>query len=94
MRLDRFNQPPATSGDWGARHDLDVCSVGCLSQLTQSQRSYVDPVVTGAASGIGRALAERLAAKGYRVHLADVVATEELATSGWCAPSRRRDPTR
>lgn len=37
-------------------------------------------VVTGAASGIGRALAVRVAAKGYRVHLADVVATEELAT--------------
>lgn len=37
-------------------------------------------VVTGAASGIGRAMAVRLAAKGYRVHLADVVATEELAT--------------
>jgi NAD(P)-dependent dehydrogenase (short-subunit alcohol dehydrogenase family) len=36
-------------------------------------------VVTGAASGIGRAIAVRLAAQGRRVHLADVVATDELA---------------
>jgi len=45
-------------------------------------------VVTGAASGIGRALAVRLAAKGYRVHLADVVATEELATELGGVPHR------
>ena len=38
-------------------------------------------VVTGAASGIGRALAERCAAEGMRVVLADVetAALEELA---------------
>ena len=45
-------------------------------------------VVTGAASGIGRALAVRLAAKGYRIHLADVVATEELATELGGVPHR------
>ena len=36
-------------------------------------------VVTGAASGIGRALAEGLAAQGHRVHLADVSSTDDLA---------------
>jgi NAD(P)-dependent dehydrogenase (short-subunit alcohol dehydrogenase family) len=36
-------------------------------------------VVTGAASGIGRALARQLASEGSRVHLADVAPTEELA---------------
>jgi NAD(P)-dependent dehydrogenase (short-subunit alcohol dehydrogenase family) len=36
-------------------------------------------VVTGAASGIGRALARQLAAEGHRVHLADISSTEELA---------------
>jgi NAD(P)-dependent dehydrogenase (short-subunit alcohol dehydrogenase family) len=36
-------------------------------------------VVTGAASGIGRALATQLAARGYDVHLADVSPTAELA---------------
>jgi NADP-dependent 3-hydroxy acid dehydrogenase YdfG len=38
-------------------------------------------VVTGAASGIGRAVATRLSAKGYPVHLADVASTTELARS-------------
>ena len=38
-------------------------------------------VVTGAASGIGRALASRLAGDGYTVHLADVASTGELADS-------------
>ena len=36
-------------------------------------------VVTGAASGIGRALARQLAAEGHRVHLADISSTEQLA---------------
>lgn len=36
-------------------------------------------VVTGAASGIGRALARQLAAERYTVHLADVSPTNELA---------------
>src|SRR5688500_17276984 len=36
-------------------------------------------VVTGAASGIGRALARRLADQGYFVHLADIASTWELA---------------
>ena len=38
-------------------------------------------VVTGAASGIGRALASQLAGRGYVVHLADVRPTKELADS-------------
>jgi NAD(P)-dependent dehydrogenase (short-subunit alcohol dehydrogenase family) len=36
-------------------------------------------VVTGAASGIGRALTRNLAADGYHVHLADVSPTADLA---------------
>jgi NAD(P)-dependent dehydrogenase (short-subunit alcohol dehydrogenase family) len=36
-------------------------------------------VVTGAASGIGRALAVKLADQGYTVHLADIASTHELA---------------
>lgn len=46
-------------------------------------------VVTGAASGIGRALALRLADQGYTVHLADIESTEELAeeTGGISAPT-------
>jgi NAD(P)-dependent dehydrogenase (short-subunit alcohol dehydrogenase family) len=36
-------------------------------------------VVTGAASGIGRALALELAGQGYKVHLVDIASTEELA---------------
>lgn len=36
-------------------------------------------VVTGAASGIGRALARSLADQGYLVHLADIASTRELA---------------
>lgn len=36
-------------------------------------------VVTGAASGIGRALARELAAEGLRVHLVDVAPTDQLA---------------
>src|SRR3712207_6380413 len=36
-------------------------------------------VVTGAAGGIGRALAVRLAGQGHRVHLADLSPTGELA---------------
>jgi NAD(P)-dependent dehydrogenase (short-subunit alcohol dehydrogenase family) len=36
-------------------------------------------VVTGAASGIGRALARRLAGEGHRVHLVDVASTVTLA---------------
>jgi len=37
-------------------------------------------VVTGAAGGIGRALAHRLAATGHQVHLADISDTADLAT--------------
>jgi NAD(P)-dependent dehydrogenase (short-subunit alcohol dehydrogenase family) len=36
-------------------------------------------VVTGAASGIGRALVVGLAAQGHRVHLADISSTDDLA---------------
>jgi NAD(P)-dependent dehydrogenase (short-subunit alcohol dehydrogenase family) len=36
-------------------------------------------VVTGAASGIGRALARTLADRGYLVHLADIASAQELA---------------
>jgi NAD(P)-dependent dehydrogenase (short-subunit alcohol dehydrogenase family) len=36
-------------------------------------------VVTGAASGIGRAMAVRLTRTGHRVHLADIVSADELA---------------
>jgi NAD(P)-dependent dehydrogenase (short-subunit alcohol dehydrogenase family) len=36
-------------------------------------------VVTGAASGIGRALSRQLRAAGYQVHLADIAATEAFA---------------
>jgi NAD(P)-dependent dehydrogenase (short-subunit alcohol dehydrogenase family) len=36
-------------------------------------------VVTGAASGIGRALATRLAGEGYVVHLADIAPTQDPA---------------
>src|SRR5687768_14944000 len=39
-----------------------------------------DAVVTGAASGIGRALATRLAGAGHRVHLVDVASSASLAT--------------
>lgn len=38
-------------------------------------------VVTGAASGIGLALAGQLAAEGYHVHLTDIVDTQQLATA-------------
>ncbi|HSU36185.1 MAG TPA: SDR family oxidoreductase [Propionibacteriaceae bacterium] len=37
-------------------------------------------VVTGAASGIGMALARRLATRGHEVHLVDVAPTTDLAT--------------
>jgi NAD(P)-dependent dehydrogenase (short-subunit alcohol dehydrogenase family) len=37
-------------------------------------------VVTGAASGIGRALARQLAAAGRTVYLADVTQLDEMAT--------------
>jgi NAD(P)-dependent dehydrogenase (short-subunit alcohol dehydrogenase family) len=36
-------------------------------------------IVTGAASGIGRALAEQLSQDGYSVHLADIAPTHEVA---------------
>ena len=36
-------------------------------------------LVTGAASGIGRALAGQLAGEGYTVHLVDIVPTDDLA---------------
>ena len=36
-------------------------------------------LVTGAAGGIGRALAQELAARGRHVHLADIASTEDLA---------------
>ena len=45
-------------------------------------------VVTGAASGIGLALAARLAASGHRVHLADVAPTTKLARSLGAVPHR------
>jgi NAD(P)-dependent dehydrogenase (short-subunit alcohol dehydrogenase family) len=38
-------------------------------------------VVTGAAGGIGRALAVQLAGEGYRVHLADVADVDALPAS-------------
>lgn len=46
-------------------------------------------VVTGAASGIGRALAVKLADQGYRVHLADIAPTDDLAEAigGVSAPT-------
>ena len=42
-------------------------------------RTVRKAVVTGAASGIGRALAVRLAADGYAVHLADIASTDDTA---------------
>jgi len=57
-------------------------------------------VVTGAASGIGRALAERFAAEGMKVALADVDeaeldrATREIASTGGQAVGVRTDVSR
>lgn len=45
-------------------------------------------VVTGAASGIGRALVRQLAGEGHLVHLADVSPTEELAAETGGIPAR------
>ena len=56
-------------------------------------------VVTGAASGIGRAMVERFAAKGMRVVLADIepdalaAATDELVAGGAEASGVRTDVT-
>ena len=53
-------------------------------------------VITGAASGIGRALADRFAAEGMRLVLADIErsvleqAAEEIAADG-CRCGRRPD---
>lgn len=51
-------------------------------------------VVTGAASGIGRALARQLAAEGHSVHLVDVSPTDEVAaeTGGQPAAVDVSDP--
>ena len=51
-------------------------------------------VVTGAASGIGRAMADAFAAEGMRVVLADVepAALEEAAAARARARRRRRSP--
>src|SRR3954452_3928360 len=51
-------------------------------------------VVTGAASGIGRALARQLASEGHLVHLADIADTRDLAAEIGGQPARVdiRDP--
>jgi NAD(P)-dependent dehydrogenase (short-subunit alcohol dehydrogenase family) len=53
-----------------------------------------EAVVTGAASGIGRALAGRLAAAGNRVYLADIVPLDDAvaATGGVAVPTDVSDP--
>lgn len=45
-------------------------------------------VVTGAASGIGRALSSQLAQEGHHVHLADVSPTQDLAAVIGAVPHR------